>query len=188
MTDTAAVSEGAFEDFYTRHRRHILAYCRRRAPEHDARDAADETFLIAWRRWDEIPSGAHGDEARPWLYGVAYRVLSNTWRGNRRRRKLEDRLGQVRGAVPPGPSRSLLDTEEQRTVVEALERLGPQDQEVLRMVTWEELSYREIGVALDRSEDAVAQRVRRARERLATELARADGFTQRTSERSSHDG
>lgn len=188
MTGTAAVPEVAFEEFYTRHRRHILAYCRRRASEHDARDATDETFLIAWRRWDEIPSGPAGDRARPWLYGVAYRVLSNTWRGNRRRRKLEDRLGQVRGYGPPGPSRELLASEDQRTVVAALERLEPGDQEVLRMAAWEELSYADIGVALDLSEDAVAQRVRRARKRLARELARADGIPQRAAERSSHDG
>lgn len=40
----------------------------------DAADAVAETFLVAWRRLPEVPSG---EEARPWLYGVARRTLAN---------------------------------------------------------------------------------------------------------------
>lgn len=32
-----------------------------------------ETFLVAWRRLDELP-----DEAKPWLLGVARRVLATS--------------------------------------------------------------------------------------------------------------
>jgi hypothetical protein len=49
----------------------ILGYALRRTTSPD--DAADilaETFLTAWRRLDELPSG---EEAGLWLYGVARR-------------------------------------------------------------------------------------------------------------------
>lgn len=80
-----------FEALYAAHRRHVVAYCRRRAAREDAYEAADETLLIAWRRFDEIPAGLE----RAWLYGVAWRVLANQHRGARRRRPLGDRLAHV---------------------------------------------------------------------------------------------
>ena len=45
----------------------LLAYAVRRVA--DAADAADvvaETFLVAWRRLDDVPTG---EGARPWLFG-----------------------------------------------------------------------------------------------------------------------
>ena len=56
-----------------------------------AQDAVSETFLVAWRRLADVPTGA---DTLPWLYGVARRVLANQRRGNQRRADL---------SVPPGP-------------------------------------------------------------------------------------
>src|SRR4029453_6989545 len=60
-----------------------LGYARRRVdrPE-DAADVVADTMLVAWRRLDEVPSGR---ETRPWLFGVARRVLANGRRGRGRR-------------------------------------------------------------------------------------------------------
>lgn len=163
--------EVEFEAFYVQHRRHVLAYCRRRANEHQAREAADETFLVAWRRWFDIPDRHDVHRARGWLYGVAYRVLGNQRRGRRRRRALVTRLHDTASrARAGGPERTLLETEEQREVLAALDRLAARDQEVLRLATWEELGNAEIGVALGCSPEAAAQRLHRARRRLEREL------------------
>jgi RNA polymerase sigma-70 factor (ECF subfamily) len=88
-TDPAA-RQVRFEAVYAANHVSILGYALRRTTSPD--DAADilaETFLTAWRRLDELPSG---DEARLWLYGVARRVLANFYRGERRRSALADRL------------------------------------------------------------------------------------------------
>ena len=46
--------------------RALLSYAVRRvADPADAADVVAETFLVAWRRLDEVPSG---DRARPWLF------------------------------------------------------------------------------------------------------------------------
>ena len=50
-------------------------------------DAIADTFLVAWRRLDEIP-----DWTLPWLLGVARRVLADQRRAGRRRRSLSERL------------------------------------------------------------------------------------------------
>src|SRR6476469_3060928 len=78
----------------------LLGYAVRRvADPADAADIVAETFLVAWRRLDDVPAGA---EARPWLFGVARRVLANHYRGERRRHALADRLrDSLHQAVPP---------------------------------------------------------------------------------------
>jgi RNA polymerase sigma-70 factor (ECF subfamily) len=161
MPDTAA-----FEELYRAHRRHVLAYCLRRASETDAFEAADETFLVAWRRFDEIPPG----NERAWLYGVAYHVLGNQYRSARRRRQLSGRLREVTGTAPLGPEAQAVVTDDQRNLRRAYERLSRDDQEVLRLSVWEELPHEQVAVALDCTTGAARQRLHRARKRLAQEL------------------
>jgi RNA polymerase sigma-70 factor (ECF subfamily) len=60
--------------------------------------------------------------------------------------------------------------DERRTVLEAASRLSDDDQEVLRLTLWEELSTAETAVALGISVDAAKQRASRARRRLAAEF------------------
>lgn len=58
----------------------VLAYCARRTRREDADDIAAEVFAVAWRRIDDI----QWETIRPWLFGVARRVLANRWRSVRR--------------------------------------------------------------------------------------------------------
>jgi RNA polymerase sigma factor (sigma-70 family) len=168
-TGTAVREVAGFEALYSAHRRHVVAYCCRRAAREEAYEAADETFLIAWRRFDEIPEGRE----RAWLYGVAWKVLANHHRGQRRRRQVGDRLAQT--AAPfAGPEVELVRSEEHRRVHDAYLRLDPADQEVLRLAAWEELGHDQIGVALGCGTDAARQRLHRARVRLARQLERID--------------
>lgn len=82
--------QARFEALYAANHAPILGYALRRttSPD-DAADVLAETFLAAWRRLDELPSG---DDATLWLYGVARRVLASYYRGERRRSALADRL------------------------------------------------------------------------------------------------
>ena len=47
----------AFRHVYEAHYRRVVAYVRRRLAGPDADDAVAETFLIAWRRFEDIPAG-----------------------------------------------------------------------------------------------------------------------------------
>ena len=154
-----------FDGLYAEHCRAVLAYAVRRAVHgQDAADVVAETFLVAWRRLDEIPPG---DAARLWLYGVARNVWSNQQRAERRRARLNDRLRQELPAalqtVPaPAPRTGVVRA--------ALERLGPEDQEILRLSGWEELSPGEIASVLGISQVAARSRLHRARRRLRAAL------------------
>jgi RNA polymerase sigma factor (sigma-70 family) len=160
-----------FEALYVAHRRHVVAYCLRRACRSDAYEAADETLLIAWRRFEEIPQ--EQEQERAWLYGVARRVLSNQHRGDHRRGRLNNRLVQNRPDAFPDPEVQMLRSEEQQALWRAYRRLSADDQEVLRLAAWEELSQEQIGVALGCDPVAARQRLHRARARLAKQLQRA---------------
>jgi len=94
-----AARRDRFTDLFDRTHGPLLAYAVRRvADPADAADVVAETFVVAWRRLDDVPTG---QAARPWLFGVARRVLANHYRGERRRLALADRLReQVVEAVP----------------------------------------------------------------------------------------
>lgn len=142
----------------------LLAYAVRRvADPTDAADVVAEAFLVAWRRIDEVPDGP---EARPWMFGVARRVLANAQRGDRRRLALADRLRlEIAEAVPAPDVATTTDVER------AMHRLDEDDQEVLRLTAWEQLARDEIALVLGVSRGAVRMRLHRARRRLAAVLA-----------------
>ena len=146
----------------------LLAYALRRVVvAEDAADVVAEAYLIAWRRLDEVPEG---DEARPWLFGVARRVLSNHRRGEQRRLALADRLRDILSDWDDDHAGSRVDDVER-----AMSRLRDEDQEVLRLAAWEELARDEIAVALGISRGAVRVRLHRARKRLGEQLGRLSG-------------
>ena len=86
-----APSAARFEALYRACYQDLLGYALRRVerPE-SAADVVADTFLIAWRRIDEIPD----EQARPWLFGVARNVMANHQRADRRRADLGARLRQ----------------------------------------------------------------------------------------------
>ena len=138
----------------------VASYALRRAPPEAVEDVVAETFLVAWRRLDDVPA-----EPLPWLYGVARRTLANQRRARARRASLTARLELELPALPPqsGDGR----------VVEALAALGDRDRELLMLVAWEGLTPAEAAVALGSSAVACRVRLHRARKRLAALLERA---------------
>jgi RNA polymerase sigma factor (sigma-70 family) len=159
--------EEQFSDLFERTHGALLGYAVRRVTDPaDAADVVAETYLVAWRRLEDVPPG---EQARPWMFGVARRVLANHYRGERRRLALADRLRDslhqsLPGSEPHGPS----------LVEEAIARLGEDDRELLRLVAWEELAREEIAVAMGLSRGAVRVRLHRARARLREAMARLE--------------
>jgi RNA polymerase sigma factor (sigma-70 family) len=161
-------AEERFTALFEATRLPLLAYAVRRvADPADAADVVAETYLVAWRRLDDVPAGA---DARPWLFGVARRVLANYHRGERRRVALADRLrDSLTTALVPAEV-----TESQSCVVAAMEQLSEDDREILRLVAWEDLARDEIAHVMGLSRAAVRLRLHRARRRLAAAMAASE--------------
>lgn len=158
-----------FERLYAAHFDTVLRYCLRRTTREDALDAAAETFAVAWRRRSDLP----WDLPLPWLYGVAYKVLSNQWRARFRQRRAATHLSGAADDLDPGPEAQVVRAAEDQEVLDALIALDPGDREVIRLAAWENLSRGEISAALDCSANAVTKRLNRALDHLAAELGGA---------------
>jgi len=87
VAQSAGEREQVFIDLYQQHDESVLAYARRRNDQASARDAAAETFTIAWRRWAELEQ-----PDPPRLYRTAALVLKNQERAGRRQQRIPDRL------------------------------------------------------------------------------------------------
>jgi RNA polymerase sigma-70 factor (ECF subfamily) len=159
--------EQEFRDLYRAHYPAVYAYFRRRTTLESAQDGTAETFLVAWRRRDELPGAEH---RLPWLYGVARRVLANQRRSRDRRRRLYRKLTTAAVTSSPGPETVVIRDAGSQAVLDALERLRVDDQEVIRLARWEGLSHAEIASVLGCTPHAVDQRMHRAMRRLAREL------------------
>jgi RNA polymerase sigma-70 factor (ECF subfamily) len=153
--------QAAFRGAFDAHFRPVLGFAMRRcASASDAADVASETFLVAWRRRDELPPEP---ETRLWLFGVARRVLANQQRGGVRRDRLGARFREHFAMVVSDQAEAVVVDVALR---QAMAKLGPADREVITLSVWEELEPREIAVLLGVSSEVVRTRLRRARARL----------------------
>jgi RNA polymerase sigma factor (sigma-70 family) len=147
-------------ELFRSHQARILGFARRRVGPDAAQEIVAETFLVAWRHLDDIP-----DPALPWLYRVASLEIANL---RRRQVKSLQIARAVRASVReeslPADGGGELDAA--RTIAAAFDRLGPKDQEILRLATWEGLTSAEGASVLGCSISAYRVRLHRARSRL----------------------
>jgi RNA polymerase sigma-70 factor (ECF subfamily) len=155
------LAQARFSRLYREQCRSILAYALRRVEDReDAADVVAETFLIAWRRLDEVPIDAG---ARLWLFAVARRVIANLHRTERRRGRLGRRLAEslrTELATHPAPCGRAAE------VLQAMTGLSDEDRELLLLVSWEGLSPGKAAKVLGISSLAARSRLHRARHQL----------------------
>lgn len=155
--------EAWLERLFRRHYRDVALYVRRRAEPDLVDDVVAETFLVAWRRLDEVPV-----DARPWLLGVARKTLSTQRRSTARRQALVARLEWAQGSA----ERS--DQSGELRVAEALMRLSEKDREAITLVAWDGLSSGEAALVVGQSPIAFRVRLHRAKRRLRERLDAQD--------------
>jgi RNA polymerase sigma-70 factor (ECF subfamily) len=140
----------------------IYAYAVRRVGRQAADEVAAETFLVAWRRMDSLPT-----DPLPWLYGIARNIVARHYTSADRQRRTEVALARapLPHSTPEPPDSS--DPE----LWEAWEQLGPGDREVLSLVAWEDLRLADAARVLGCPAPVFSVRLHRARRRLERLLA-----------------
>jgi len=145
-----------------------------------SRDAAQEAYLHAWR---DLPSLRNPQSFLPWLRELA----------RRRAREARPRPGAPITGAPaaealaaaadaaPGATERLLQAEERRVLEQALDALPDEARETVVLYYREGRSAAQVARLLGLSEDAVWQRLSRARAALREDLlARAGDLFERT--------
>jgi RNA polymerase sigma-70 factor (ECF subfamily) len=140
-------SPECFGTIFHRHAPAIYRYISRRLGPDGAEDLVAETFLVAFRRRSRYDCGY--PDARPWLYGVATRLI-------RRHRRDEIRFFQAIARTGADPASETLDGQiidrvaaqaARPDLAVALTRLSQAQRDVLLLVA-SGLSYPEAGLAL----------------------------------------
>jgi RNA polymerase sigma factor (sigma-70 family) len=166
-------SPECFGTIFNRHGPAIYRYIARRLGADSAEDLVAETFLAAFRRRGRY-DGAYPD-ARPWLYGIATRLIS-------RHRRDEIRFFQAIARTGIDPASETLDgpvidrvaaQAARPELAAALTRLSQGQRDVLLLVA-SGLSYPEAGLALGVPAGTVSSRLVKARRVVREALGGAD--------------
>jgi len=138
----------------------------------DAEDAAQETFLKAYRnlkRYDPQRSFTN------WLLSIASHHCIDRLR--RRRIQWLSLEGDTVGPISePGlsPEGNAVVREKQAAVQAMLKELSPTDRSAVVLKYWYDMSYEEIAETLSLTESAVKSRLHRARRELAQRMVAAE--------------
>ncbi|MCW2495496.1 sigma-70 family RNA polymerase sigma factor [Jatrophihabitans sp.] len=157
----------AFEAVFRANYDDLHRFAVRRVGPNSAPDVVAEVFLVAWRRWGQVPVEA----PRLWLFGVAAKVIANEHRGQLRRERLLSRAAAEPVVAGRDPAEALAA---QSLVRAALATLPAHEQEVLRLTEWEQLTATEAAQVAGCSHATLRVRLHRARRHLAAALAEAD--------------
>ena len=176
-----AGEEGAFDRLVTRHQDRIFRLARRLLSDPEAAsDAAQETFVKAWRA---LPRFQGASRFSTWLTRIAINQCRNELRRRRtvkhaRPLSLDARvpgtevlMGEGLSARGPQPWEVARGREVDAGIRAALGRLEPDAREVLLLREVEDLSYEDMAEVLDVPVGTVRSRLHRARADLRRRMA-----------------
>jgi RNA polymerase sigma-70 factor (ECF subfamily) len=154
--------EARFTDLYDRHYRSVLGYALLRSDHGVAEDIASETFMIAWRRLDDLP-----DPPLPWLLVVARNVMRNQRKRLLRGAELVARLAELNSFAEGDVAERVANREAALAVLSGLKE---HDVEAVILASWYGLSPEEAAQVAGCSPRTYNVRLHRARRRLADAL------------------
>jgi RNA polymerase sigma-70 factor (ECF subfamily) len=176
----AAGDTGAFTGLVEAHQERLLRLCERLLgdPE-EARDAAQEVFLKAFRKAGEVrPMG----QVYTWLYRIAVNLCFNKLRRRKLVRFLRFETNPEEPDAPAfdppdaraDPISALEARRHWQSTRKAIAKLPDNQRAVLILVRFEGLSYRQAAEVLGITEGAVESRLFRAMRRIEADQGRED--------------
>lgn len=160
----------AFEPLIARHHVAVHRFVARRIGASEAEDIVSETFEIAFRRAAAFRPA--GEDARPWLLGIAANLLRRHYRRETKLLRAYARRG-VDPVARSTPSDTGLEPETERALAGALAEMRREHRDTLLLHALGELSYDEIAAALDVPVGTVKGWMHRARALAVRHLAEA---------------
>jgi RNA polymerase sigma-70 factor (ECF subfamily) len=164
-----------FEDLYRRYYARLYRFCLKRVGDSaEAEEVTQEAFA---RAYTAMPRLAGERKFYPWISVIAARLCLDT---HRRRARSVPLPELDLGAVEGDQERVVLQAADRQMLRDAMDRLGPRHQEVLRLREQEGWSYQRIAEYYDVSLGTVEQLLWRARRALRREFEAVAGADART--------
>jgi RNA polymerase sigma factor (sigma-70 family) len=162
-TQLRAAPERIFDAYFAE----IHRYIARRLTVDDADDLAAEVFLVAVKGGYESSRG----EVRPWLYGIATKLIARHRRAEVRRWKTLSRTAEREAESHEDATLTRVAAGQfTGRLAGALAGLNRGDRDVVLLVALGGLSHREVAAALEIPYGTVASRLNRARKQLRKAL------------------
>ncbi len=152
------MTEQEFNDIFRAHLSETSRFIARRTKAEDVEDLAADLFALAWQKRDSIPAGME----LPWLYKSARYLIANHNRKQQGRTSILATLSEPQSA-PSAESIALADLE----LAEAWKSLNLKQREILSLWAFEGLEPKQLAVALEKSENACAIALSRAKAKLS---------------------
>ncbi|MEA4908542.1 MAG: sigma-70 family RNA polymerase sigma factor [Chloroflexi bacterium] len=133
----------------------------------NARDAEDLTSQVFLKAYEDLPRYRSRGCFSAWLFSIAHARAVDFYRRGTREVSLEEL--SLTGVSPDLLSQAAHNLEIQEMLAR-VRSLPEEEQELIRLRFMGELSYREIGLVLHRSEEAVRKSISRLLDRLQSQL------------------
>lgn len=173
-----AAEHRKFEELYRSHYRLIRGFFRRRGlPDEDCRDLTHDTFLGAYRGYEDY----RGDASyKTWLLTIAGHLWLNRLRDRSAAKRSSPEVALdgwpdggeallAQDALTDGPTDPLtdvLDAERQQLLRRAVDALPPQMRRCFLLYVYQGRKYREIAELLGISIETVKSQIHQAKEKL----------------------
>lgn len=132
--------------------------------EHEAADAAQDAFLRAYRA---LRSFKLGQPFRPWLLRIVTNQALNRVKATRRRERMAERYTQVMVRQEnPSPESQAAEREQNARLIEAVNRLAPDEQSLIALRYFLELPESQVAETLKIPLGTVKSRLHRTLGRL----------------------
>lgn len=166
----------AGNELIVRHTPYLLRFLRNKVPEQAIEDLLQQILEGCVEGLD-----AFREEAafRTYLVQIARFKIASFYRGKQRRAKVFDQDVYDRSIedMGAGPSTLLAASEEQRLVLQALRRLGMDEQIVLEQYYFEGMTAAELGEVVGVGEPTMRGRIKRAKRHLKALIEELGGDT-----------
>ncbi|GAP16036.1 RNA polymerase sigma factor, sigma-70 family [Longilinea arvoryzae] len=158
-----------FGALYQRYANPVFRYLYSRNGDiHEAEDLTAQTFLAAFETFERFRGDGH---FAAWLFGIARNKAVDAYRVRRTDLALDEAVGTDGEADPLAGA---IRTEQSAALAGLIRALDPEEQEILRLRYLGELSFREMGSLLGRSEDAIKKTTYRLLARLHSQVEQSD--------------
>jgi RNA polymerase sigma-70 factor, ECF subfamily len=160
----------ALEELYLIHFDRIYSYLHVSVGNrHDAEDLTTQTFLkmlekIGSFKWQSAPFSA-------WLFRIAHNLAMDHFR-SRRRWQPEEEVPEPPGDAEPSAELRAMQTIGRESMLKLIERLSPEQQQVLTLKFVFNLPNAEVAAILDKTEGAIKSLQHRALVSLQKQIAR----------------
>jgi RNA polymerase sigma-70 factor (ECF subfamily) len=162
----------ALEELYLIHFDRIYSYLHVSVGNrHDAEDLTTQTFLkmlekIGTFKWQSAPFSA-------WLFRIAHNLAMDHFRARRRWRP-EEEVPEQPGEEEPSAELEAMQTIGRESMLKLIDRLSPEQQQVLTLKFVFNLPNAEVAAILDKTEGAIKSLQHRALASLQKQIAQQD--------------